>query len=160
MKSNYEKVKEWRAKNPDKVAAQARRYAKNHPDKLREKALNYRAANIEKVREQDKLATRRRRAKDPVAQKIRYERWRLKKEAELWDIAGRPRAERCELCLEDVMTVFDHCHKEGYFRGWICDRCNRVLGSVKDSTDLLNAMILYLENSRGKINSQKTKLAT
>jgi hypothetical protein len=155
--SNYEKVKEWRKNNPDKVLEQARRYRKKHPETNKKAKAKYRETNIEKIRESDRIAQARRRKADPEGQKIRYERWRNKKEAELWDIAGRPRAERCELCMESVMTVFDHCHDGGHFRGWICDRCNRVLGSVKDDTELLKAMIRYLENDRGKTNSKEKK---
>ena len=40
--------------------------------------------------------------------------------------------------------VFDHCHQSNSFRGWICDRCNKVLGLVKDSVELLNKMGTYL----------------
>ena len=152
--SNYEKVKEWRKNNPEKVLEQARRYRAKHPDTNKKAKAKYRETNLEKIRETDRIAQARRRKADPEGQKIRYERWRNKKEAELWDIAGRPRADQCELCLESVMTVFDHCHDGGHFRGWICDRCNRVLGSVKDDTELLKAMIRYLENDRGKINKQ------
>ena len=43
---------------------------------------------------------------------------------------------------------------------WICDRCNRVLGSVKDDVKLLQAMINYLENDRGKVNSKEEKRIT
>ncbi len=158
--SNYEKVKEWRKNNPDKVAEQARRYRKKHPETNKKAKEKYRAANLEEVREKDKIAHAKSRKLYPEAQKIRYERWRNKKEAELWDLAGRPRAESCELCLESGMTVFDHCHDGGHFRGWICDRCNRVLGSVKDDIELLNAMIKYLENDRGKINNKEKECIT
>lgn len=150
MKSNYEKVKEWRKNNPEKVKSQNERYAKKNPEKLKQKAMNYKMANLEKVREQDKINARKRRLQDPEGQRIRYKRWRDKKEAELWDIAGRPRAEKCELCLKDEMTVFNHCHTKGHFRGWICDRCNKTLGLVYDDIDLLNAMINYLETDNGR----------
>lgn len=158
--SNYEKVKEWRKNNPEKVLEQARRYRKKHPETNKKAKEKYRESNLDKIRESDRLAQARRRKADPEGQKIRYERWRNKKEAELWDIAGRPRADQCEICLDMVMTVFDHCHDGGHFRGWICDRCNRVLGCVKDNIELLNAMIKYLENDRGKINNQEKKQIT
>lgn len=138
--SNYEKVKEWRKNNPEKVLEQARRYRKKHPETNKKAKEKYRKANLDKIRESDRVAKAQSRKTNPEAQKIRYERWRNKKEAELWDIAGRPRADQCELCLDMVMTVFDHCHDGGHFRGWICDRCNRVLGSVKDDTELLKAL--------------------
>jgi hypothetical protein len=153
--SNYEKVKEWRKNNPEKVLEQARRYRKKHPETNKKAKEKYRAANLDKIRESDRLAHAQSRKDNPEAQKIRYNRWRNKKEAQLWDIAGRPRAESCELCLEYGMTVFDHCHDGGHFRGWICDRCNRVLGCVKDDVKLLKAMIKYLEVDHGKTNSKK-----
>ena len=148
--SNYEKVKEWRKNNPEKVLEQARRYRKKHPETNKKAKEKYRENNLDMIRERDRIAQATSRIINPEAQKIRYERWRTKKEAELWDIAGRPRADQCELCLEMVMTVFDHCHTNGHFRGWICDRCNKTLGLVYDDIDLLNAMINYLEKDNGR----------
>lgn len=58
--------------------------------------------------------------------------------------AGRKRPECCELCGAMGMICFDHDHQTGKFRGWLCQRCNLVLGMVKDSTDLLGAMSSYL----------------
>lgn len=34
----------------------------------------------------------------------------------------------------------DHCHKTGKIRGLLCQRCNRVLGKVQDSIQLLDAL--------------------
>jgi hypothetical protein len=59
---------------------------------------------------------------------------------------GRPKSSTCELCGEKAKTVFDHDHLTGQFRGWLCDRCNRTLGSVKDSTALLMKMVAYITN--------------
>ena len=100
---------------------------------------------MQEIRERDRLAQAKRRATDPTAQRIRYARWREKKEAKLTKIAGRPRPLACELCCEVSPTRFDHCHRSGWFRGWLCDRCNRVLGSVKDSAELLRKLAEYLE---------------
>jgi hypothetical protein len=38
----------------------------------------------------------------------------------------------------------DHCHTTGKVRGLLCDACNRAIGLLKDSPDLLNKAILYL----------------
>lgn len=65
-------------------------------------------------------------------------------------LAGRPKPDVCECCDEKSKIVWDHQHDNGEFRGWICDRCNRVLGAIKDNPVILEQLIRYLrENSRG-----------
>lgn len=68
---------------------------------------------------------------------------------------GRPKPDHCEMCGKDgygqgnkprIGICFDHDHETGKARGWLCDRCNKVLGLVKDDPDLLRKMIAYLEN--------------
>jgi len=56
----------------------------------------------------------------------------------------RSKPEICEICGEKGIICFDHNHTTGNFRGWICKRCNSVLGFVKDNHLLLKAMITYL----------------
>ena len=64
----------------------------------------------------------------------------------------------CEICGElNIRIVFDHCHDAGHFRGWICDRCNKTLGLVKDSIGLLIKMSKYLENDHVKNNISSEK---
>lgn len=41
------------------------------------------------------------------------------------------------------LTV-DHNHTTGKVRGLLCDLCNRALGNVKENTELLRQMIVYL----------------
>lgn len=72
-----------------------------------------------------------------------------KKEA----IAGRKKPEQCEICGAFGSSLkkgihFDHDHKTGKFRGWICSRCNLALGLVKDNTETLSAMIEYLNKNK------------
>lgn len=62
-------------------------------------------------------------------------------------IAGRKRSEQCEICGAMEQICFDHDHKTGEFRGWICGRCNFALGLVKDNTETLMAMIEYLRKN-------------
>ena len=54
-----------RKDNPEKVAAQYRRYAKLHPEKLRERALRHRHKNIEAVRVRDRVAAAKQREVKP-----------------------------------------------------------------------------------------------
>lgn len=71
----------------------------------------------------------------------RRDRWLKKKENK----AGRNRPEQCEVCGAIGRICFDHNHKTGEFRGWICLRCNSVLGFVKDNGELLIALNNYLK---------------
>ena len=59
-------------------------------------------------------------------------------------IAGRKKPEQCEICGAFGKICFDHNHETGEFRGWICKRCNTVLGFVKDDSELLVKLSKYL----------------
>jgi len=108
-----------------------------------------------------------RRRQDPEGQKRRYDRWRNRKFAKQETLMGRPRPKHCEICKEEgygrePKIVYDHCHATGVPRGWLCDRCNKVLGLVKDNPDLLIEMADYLMQgvSHGKTLRQETVEAT
>lgn len=151
MPTSYEKVKAWRALNPERVAAQAVRRREKHRPKLIAATKQWKLDNPDRNREYDKLAKREYR-KTPEyrsAQRKRQLRFKAKVDAENIRIAGRPKPDHCELCALPSKVVFDHCHANGHFRGWICDRCNRTLGQVKDSIPLLCEMISYLERNKG-----------
>jgi hypothetical protein len=141
-KSNYEFVKEWRKRNPEKYAAQSKRYQKKYPEKGRAASMRWLERNREKAR---------------VLNRVGVAKYKAKKEAERVEIAGRPRPSICDLCRGNhhLGIVFDHCHESGNFRGWICDRCNKVLGLVADNALLLRKMARYLDRSNGKANRQK-----
>jgi hypothetical protein len=161
-KSNYEVVKAWRKQNPDKRAAQDKRYRERHPETNRKSALKYRAANLDKVRDEEASRARAKRRNDPEGQRIRNARFRAKREADRVRIAGRPRPEVCDICdgNHHLGIVFDHCHASGRFRGWLCDRCNKTLGLVKDDVGLLMKLANYLEIGRGKVDVEGEKCAT
>ena len=81
-------------------------------------------------------------SKDGLSCPQRYEIIREK-------LAGRKRPNKCEICREfeipSKRLCFDHDHKTGKFRGWICMRCNLILGQVKDNINLLKMLIKYLK---------------
>lgn len=65
--------------------------------------------------------------------------------------ATRPRPEHCEACGKHPgkrALHWDHCHKSGAFRGWLCSACNTTLGYVDDSIERLQALIRYLERQK------------
>ena len=59
-------------------------------------------------------------------------------------IAGGKRPEYCEICKKIGKICFDHNHKTGKFRGWICRECNWALGLIEDNIDILEIMKNYL----------------
>ena len=128
-----ERTKQWRVKNLARSrkyhAEYMRRYAKQYPDRVSAAATKYRAKNADRVRGWNMINGKRKTV------------LRIQK---LQKLAGRERPDNCELCGERGHTVFDHNHGTGKFRGWLCHRCNRVLGSVKDDPNLLQKLADYL----------------
>lgn len=59
--------------------------------------------------------------------------------------AGRKKPDKCELCGKKGKICYDHNHKTGKFRGWICRECNLVLGFIKDDPQTLKLMIDYIQ---------------
>jgi hypothetical protein len=58
---------------------------------------------------------------------------------------------KCLICSKDQSTekqafAVDHCHTTGKIRGLLCCSCNRGIGYLKDSTELLSKSIEYLKN--------------
>lgn len=51
----------------------------------------------------------------------------------------------CGICGRDQNLCIDHCHSEGHVRGKLCSNCNRGIGFLKDSPELLEKAIEYLE---------------
>lgn len=41
--------------------------------------------------------------------------------------------------------AIDHCHETGKVRGLLCFSCNRGIGYLKDSIELLESAIIYLK---------------
>lgn len=63
--------------------------------------------------------------------------------------ADRPQPDHCEICgRSDRRLIWDHCHQRGHFRGWICDRCNMLLGCAEDDPNYLRKLIAYLERTK------------
>lgn len=40
----------------------------------------------------------------------------------------------------------DHCHSTGFVRGILCNRCNRILGHIRDDSDTAKRIDEYLSN--------------
>jgi len=55
----------------------------------------------------------------------------------------------CKICGDDepynTSLAVDHCHATGKVRGLLCSNCNRALGFMKDSVEILQNAIKYLK---------------
>lgn len=94
---------------------------------------------------------------DPERRRLQGEKSRERKRL-AW--AGRPRSPNCEICSRECITVLDHDHKTGKFRGWICNHCNTSLGFARDHIEVFYKMIDYLNRSRGLITINPSELET
>lgn len=76
-----------------------------------------------------------------AARRAGYRKWRQS------DNAEPPHQGSCPICTQQKLLVYDHDHRAGSFRGWICSDCNCGLGMFKDSPQALRQAALYLEQS-------------
>jgi hypothetical protein len=54
----------------------------------------------------------------------------------------------CSTCLSTNRADLDHCHKTKLVRGYLCHCCNSGLGQFKDSVELLQKAIDYLNKHK------------
>ena len=62
---------------------------------------------------------------------------------------------RCNICgVPEIecthKLALDHNHDDGFFRGFLCARCNQALGGFRDSEELLVDALHYLTNCKVK----------
>ena len=133
-------------KDSDEVRRRKRRekyyrYLAKYPDRVLAAQRKYREKNRARIN----AAARERNARRTHADHAKE--W-AKKRAKQDRIAGRPRPDVCDLCGQSgEQIVFDHCHENSHFRGWLCDRCNKVLGLANDDPLLLMQMAAYLKRT-------------
>lgn len=87
-------------------------------------------------------------------------KWRSKNKGKHADVSRKwkmrqreilvPLTEACEICgaKPEMHLAWDHCHKTGKHRGWLCNRCNLGLGYFSDAPDTLRVAITYLETRK------------
>ena len=103
----------------------------------------YPEARIERIKERNREYIRNAKRKmrgNPTKRHLEKERRK-----ELKKMRFGMRAAKCEVCDKECYTQLDHDHKTQIARGWLCNGCNSALGHVRDSTNTLNKLILYVE---------------
>ena len=147
--------KHWRKNNPDKIKQYYQNWKKKNPQKRDRKAYQKEWAkqNPEKI----KLYGKRWRDKNKEYNSWRQRQYQLKysyglTEAEYQELLVSQDF-RCGICGTKTPTgkwkVFavDHCHQTNKVRGLLCNECNRGMGLLKDSVDILQKAIAYLEKN-------------
>jgi hypothetical protein len=127
-----------------------KKYYENHRERCRDAERRYR--NKPEVRER-LLEKQRERSKQWYAnpenrlRRKKYNKdWWQRKIKELEEMVGRSKPSKCEICGGNGQICFDHCHKTGKARGWICMNCNTILGKVNDDVEILKKLINYLNS--------------
>lgn len=121
---NRELVKErsraWHLANPEKVKESQKKHADVHRKELNAKSRLWQLENPDKNRA---IARKSAGLPEPT----------------------RPCPAACEACGDTSKRALDldHNHLTGTFRGWLCNRCNRALGFLKDSPDRCLALARY-----------------
>jgi hypothetical protein len=150
----------WRVKNAEKVRKQKAAWHAANPDGDRKRSKAWYEANkdaqLEKQRleyaanpEENRAYGRAQHAKHKEKRHMSTMKTRIAAQEKL---AGRAKSKTCETpgCGSLKRICFDHCHDSGEFRGWICHRCNALLGLSGDNAELLRSLADYLDEHRQK----------
>jgi len=137
-------AREWRAKNVEKVRAQARaRYEKDpeyHRAKARKHILNYRKNNPN--------ANRNKHYKKRYG--ITVEEYEAMAQAQnyLCAICGMPETKKRKDGSVSILAV-DHDHTTGAVRELLCVGCNHMLGNIENRNVSLDAIAAYIKRHTG-----------
>lgn len=115
-----------RHEEKDKIRARDARWRANHPDRYQAKMRKWRTDNPDYHRLRSGLPCPTRQSPDCC------------------EICGRVETKKHPRSGKLYSLALDHCHSTGDFRGWLCQRCNLVLGRCEDSAELFMKMAYYL----------------
>jgi len=59
----------------------------------------------------------------------------------------RPKTDICEICGHKGIICYEHDHRTGNFRGWVCSSCNCIMGFANDDIVKLEKIIEYLKKN-------------
>jgi hypothetical protein len=138
---NRETARKWRIKNRERNLATKREWNKNHRESVNASIKR----SMEKKPDYYKQMQRNnRRKRDYGIDNAEYDRMFVEQEG------------RCAICQTDVPGAsrgdfcIDHCHNTGTVRGLLCFNCNVLLGTARDSIEVLEKSIAYLKESERK----------
>lgn len=133
-------AREYHKKNKAKKNAASMKWYRENFDKIQEQNRRRYIKNIDYYKEYRERTKEHRKEYDKM-------RWRKNKALEYGvDLSILPEVLVCEICgADEGRMAFDHNHETNAFRGILCSHCNVALGMAKDSPELLQKMINYLQ---------------
>ena len=153
-------VREYEAKNHEKVNASKKKYRGGHVAEATERARLWRLANLERAR----AAERRYREKNKGKANAATRRWAAANPDKIKDNALlrkyglsfsqytsmiETQAGRCAICGGAMSPPYvDHDHVTKKVRAALCQACNVGLGAFKDRPERLRNAALYVEHHR------------
>lgn len=95
---------------------------------------------------------RQRMRRSPYCNKCRLERHRIGRLKNVYNLTAKNYDDmlagqegKCAICKRKPPKIFvDHCHKTGKNRELLCINCNSLIGQAKDSIEILESAISYL----------------
>ena len=153
--SNADELREWRKKNPEKVAEHQR----NQYQKYREKKLAYQREYTRKNKERiAEINKRSRENMSPEKREAMLEQKRITTMMRRYGLTPDDyrkmllsQGGTCALCSrtsEDERYKrlnIDHCHDTGKVRGLLCTPCNHAIGVLGDTAEHIRRAVAYLE---------------
>lgn len=130
----------WRRANPEKALAIRQRYLEKHPD----------AGKIRYQKNKEQMSTAVKLWKKLNPEKVRLidrrRTLKIKYNMTIEDYNNLLASQNgsCSICADDKNLVIDHCHTTNRVRGILCSTCNRGIGLMKDSVQVLQSAIEYL----------------
>lgn len=140
----YDKLKKWRAANPEKVSAQRAAARAKNQEKEKARCREWQANNKEWIRlyrqaNKDRSRDQELRRKYGIS---------LEKYNEIL-LSQSCRCRICSIHQTSLKKKFavDHCHDTGRIRGLLCFDCNTGIGKLKDDPNLLVKAAEYLKGA-------------
>lgn len=132
-KEEWEKLpksKRYRIRNPEKMKTYVKRWADSNPEHRREITRRY---------------------------QLKY---KYGIDEEYYQLLLKSQNFTCAICHTDTETgkwkrfCVDHCHLTGKVRGLLCNECNRGMGLLKDSEEILLKAAEYLINHKTRTKEE------
>lgn len=131
--------------NHEKALAYAKNYRETHKEQVKEAGKRWRLNNSKEVKESSRNRRLQREYGIDLAQ---YKTMLLEQN------------NRCAICKTDTnqnrrhpLFHVDHDHTTGLVRGLLCNLCNVMLGSARDSVTILAKAVMYLNEVKNGRNS-------